>query len=357
MQEPYNMSPQHPKTVVLRKTWILIATILLLVIISLILNNLYRASHQSHRSNKVDKTLVASSPANTRWYQQQTVAELPTPPVILPMPILKQENEFSEADLKAMSEPISSHQLKAALPSVTNTTNSTTEKSGTVQNRQSEKKAFIQIKATDSNVSNSLVSRLQNLDTPFELQAGSIIPGVMITGVNSDLPGQIIAQVRSNIYDSPTGKYLLIPQGSRLTGQYDSQITYGQQRILIIWKRIIFPNGQSIDLQGMPGIDRQGYAGFKGDVNNHYLRLFGSAILMSIIGTGAQLAAPIPDNVLTPLTVKQALAQSLNSNLVNISSSVTAKNLNIQPTLEVQPGYEFNISVTKDMVFPKSYSF
>lgn len=357
MQELYNMPPKPPKTVVLRKTWILMATILLVIIITLILNNLYRASHTSYRSSQVDKILVTSSPASTRWYQQQNVAELPTPPITLPTPIVKQEDQFSDDDLKAMSEPISSHQLKANLSAVTSTTHSSTGKFSPDQNGQHEKKAFIQIKAADNNVSNSLASRLQMLDTPFELQAGSIIPGVIITGIDTDLPGQIIAQVRSNVYDSPTGKYLLIPQGSRLTGRYDSQVTYGQQRILIIWSRIIFPNGESIDIQGMPGIDRQGYAGFKGDVNNHYLRLFGSAVLMSIIGTGAQLAAPTPDNPLAPLTVKQALAQSLNSNLVTTSSSITAKNLNIQPTLEVQPGYEFNISVTKDMVFPQAYHF
>lgn len=350
------MPSQHSKTVVLRKTWILITAILLIVIITLILNNLYHASHKSFHSSERDKIQIISSPTNTRWYQQQTVADLPKPSVSLPMPVVNHQDEFSDDDLKAMSEPISSHQLKATIPAMTNVAHSSLEKSNPDQNGQSEKKGFIQIKAADnSSASDYLASRLQTLDTPYELQAGSIIPGVMITGIDTDLPGQIIAQVRSNVYDSPTGKYLLIPQGSRLTGQYDSQITYGQQRILIIWKRIIFPNGESIDLQGMPGMDRQGFAGFKGNVNNHYLRLFGSAILMSIIGTGAQLAAPTPDNVFTPLTVKQALAQSLNSNLTNMSSSITAKNLNIQPTLEVQPGYEFTISVTKDMIFPWSY--
>lgn len=347
------MSSQHPKTVVLRKTWVLIAAILLIVIIALILNNLYRASHQSFYSSERSKIQILSSPTNTRWYQQQTVADTPKLPVALPAPVVKQQDEFSEDDLKAMSEPISTHQLKASIPAVTNAAHNETEKSNPDQNGQSEKKAFIQIKAADNtSASDYLASRLQTLVTPYELQAGSIIPGVMITGIDTDLPGQIIAQVSSNVYDSSTGKYLLIPQGSRLTGQYDSQITYGQRRILIIWKRIIFPNGESIDLQGMPGMDRQGYAGFKGNVNNHYLRILGSAILMTIIGTGAQLAAPTPDNVLAPLTVKQALAQSLNSNLTNMSSSITAKNLNIQPTLEVQPGYEFTISVTKDMIFP-----
>ncbi|MFZ0219058.1 MAG: TrbI/VirB10 family protein [Candidatus Aquirickettsiella sp.] len=351
------MLQHYPKTVVLKKTWILIASILLVVIVGLVLNNLYQATHQKpHHSMATDnKTLVTARATDTRWYQQQNVASLPIPPQIVPpKPNLQPQMEFSADDLRAMSEPISSHQLKADQPSVTNAINGTKEKSSTDQNRQNEKKAFIQISDTTT-VSDTLDSGLQNLDSPFELQAGSLIPGVMITGINSDLPGQIIAQVRSNIYDSPSGKYLLIPQGSRLTGMYDSQITYGQQRILIIWNRIIFPNGQSVTIQGMPGVDRQGYAGFKGDVNNHYMRLFGSAILMSVLGTGAQLAAPTSDNPLAPLTVKQALAQSLNSNLVNTSSSITAKNLNIQPTLKIQPGYEFNISVTKDMLFPRAY--
>lgn len=351
------MLKHYPKTVVLKKTWILIATVLLVVILSLILSNLYRAARKPHAFIKEDnKILVTPHPADTRWYQQQTVAELPPPKVMSPVPILKQKVEFSAADLQAMSEPIKSHQLTAEISPVinTNVTNSAALKSIADPNMQNEKKAFIQIN-DQTNATNFLPSRLQNLKSHFALQAGSIIPGVMLSGINSDLPGQIIAQVGSNIYDSPTGKYLLIPQGSRLTGMYDSQITYGQQRILIVWRRIIFPNGQSVDLQGMPGIDVSGYAGFKGDMNNHTMRLFGSAILMSIIGTGAQLAAPIPTDPLAPLTVKQALAQSLNSNLVNMSSNITAKNLNIQPTLEVQPGYEFNISVTKDMIFPQAY--
>lgn len=351
------MLKNHPKTVVLKKTWVIIATIFLVLIIGLILSNLYRSAHKISRSTDSDRKLVTASPINTRWYQQQQVLEIPTPPMVPSGPIHKQENEFSEDDFKAMSEPINSHQLKADLPASTGVASSGGDKSSTDQNKQAEKKAFLQINATNASDNSSLPSRLQNLESPFELQAGSIIPGVMITAINTDLPGQIIAQVRTNIYDSPTGKYLLIPQGSRLTGRYDSQITYGQQRMLIIWNRIIFPNGQSIDIQGMPGIDSQGNAGFKGDVNNHYTRLFGSAILMSVIGTGAQLAAPTSENPLLPLTIKQALAQSLNSNLVNTTASVTTKNLNIQPTLQVQAGYEFNISVTKDMIFPNAYHF
>jgi type IV secretory pathway VirB10-like protein len=221
------MPSQHLKTVVLRKTWVLIAAFLLLVIIALILNNLYQASHKSFHSSERDTVQIISNPTNTRWYQQQIVADLPKPPVLLPKAVVKQQDEFSEDDLKVMSEPISSHQLKANISAVTNTTHSVVGKSNSDQNGQNEKKAFINIKSADnSSVSDYLTTHLQTLSTPYELLAGSIIPGVMITGINTDLPGQIIAQVSSNVYDSPTGKYLLIPQGSRLTGQYDSQITY-----------------------------------------------------------------------------------------------------------------------------------
>jgi type IV secretory pathway VirB10-like protein len=347
---------QKHKIVVLKKTWILIVGGLITVIVVLILSNLYKASHRHARSKTLEKIHALASQTDTHWYQQQTVAELPSPQIVSPVPSLKQENEFSEDDLNAMSTPINSHQLKADVSSVTSLAKGATAASGTStdQNKQGEKKAFIQINEKASN-DNVLSSPLQELNSPFELQAGSVIPGVLMTGISSDLPGQVIAQVRTNVYDSPAGKYLLIPQGSRLTGVYDSQITYGQQRILIVWKRIVFPNGQSIDLQSMPGIDMGGYAGFHDEVNNHYMRLFGSAILMSMVGIGAQLAAPQSNDPFAPVTVKQALAQSLNTNLTNTSSSITAKNLNIQPTLHIRPGYEFNISVTKDMVFPKPY--
>lgn len=345
-----------PKTVVLKKTWILITSILLFVIIALILSNLYRANYKPYRSNAVDKLLVTTQPADLYWYQQQSVAALP-PKIIDPaIPVtLKHVSEFSSDDLNAMTVPISTHQLTSNASSITKPT-SNTIKSNTDQNNQYEKQEFIKIN-DQASLNNSLSSHLQNLENLYELQGGSIIPGILISGINSDLPGQIIAQVRSNVYDSPSGKYLLIPQGSRLTGVYDSQIAYGQQRILIIWRRIIFPNGQSIDLQGMPGTDEQGYAGFKGKINNHYMRLFSSTLLMSAIGVGGSVLAPSSDNPFAPLTVRQALAQNLNTNLANASSSITEKNLNIQPTLTILPGYEFNIFVTQDMIFPKSYSF
>ncbi len=341
------------KIIVLKKTWIPIASILLTFILGLILNNLYQAGYQHHQTTAFDKIHNLASAIDTRWYQNKTMQSLPVPQTPHSVSLFKQAPTFSPDDLKAMRVPLSDHQLKSDQINETNTTaialGSTTD-----QNMQGEKKAFIQINDRAA-INDYLQSNVHDPINPFELQAGSIIPGALISGINSDLPGQITAQVRSNVYDSVSGNYLLIPQGSRLTGLYDSQVAYGQKRILIVWNRIIFPNGQSIDLHGMPGVDMRGYAGFHDQVNNHFMRLFGSVILMSLLGTGAQLAAPQNDNPFAPPTVAQAAAQSLNSTLTNVGSSIIAKNLNIQPNLQIRPGYEFNITVTKDMVFPHAY--
>ena len=190
----------------------------------------------------------------------------------------------------------------------------------------------------------------------YEVQAGTIIPAVLITGINSDLPGQITAQVRSPVYDSISGRYLLVPQGARLIGLYDSHVVYGQERVLVAWKRIIFPNGNSINLEGMPGVDISGYAGFKDKANNHYGKIFGSVILMSFLSAGAQLSQPqqSADNNQPP-TVNQMIAQSLGTSIASAGVAILNKNINIPPTLEIRPGYVLNVAVTKDIVFPGPY--
>jgi type IV secretory pathway VirB10-like protein len=126
--------------------------------------------------------------------------------------------------------------------------------------------------------------------SPFELRAGFVVPATLISGINSDLPGQIMAQVAQNVYDTPTGKHLLIPQGSRLVGSYSSDVAYGQARVLVAWQRIVFPDGKAMDIGAMPGADSAGYAGFNDQVNNHYLRLFGSAFLMSGVTAGITMS-------------------------------------------------------------------
>lgn len=269
---------------------------------------------------------------------------------------------LNQVDLKAMSAPINSNQITGDSNNLSNNNQSQTLSAtstpltnGDDQNLQSEKKAFLQMSGLP-NPNDYLGNSLQNPISHYEIQAGSIIPCVLITGINSDLPGQITAQVRSNVYDSITGNYLLIPQGAKLVGLYDSQIAYGQERVLIAWNRIIFPNGKSIDLEGMPGIDLSGFAGFNNQVNNHYFKIFSSVLLMSTLSAGAQLSQPQQSStIFAAPTVGQTLAQSLGTNIANTGNMIAQKDINIQPTLIIRPGYEFNISVTKDMVFPTQY--
>jgi type IV secretion system protein VirB10 len=211
----------------------------------------------------------------------------------------------------------------------------------------------------------------QNMQAPrsrFEIRAGSVIPGIMISGVNSDLPGQIIGQVSQGVYDTPTGKYLLIPQGTRLIGSYSNGVVYGQSALLVAWQRLIFPDGKALDIGEMPGADSAGYSGFRDQVNNHYFRIFASAFLMSGV-TAAAAYATTPQysqkmtngstniflgNASNP-TVGSTLTQALGEQLGNVSSQMIAKNLNIAPTLEIRPGYRFNVIVVKDIAFTASY--
>lgn len=168
-----------------------------------------------------------------------------------------------------------------------------------------------------------------------------------------------MAQVSRNVYDTPTGRYLLIPQGSRLIGSYNSGIQYGQSRILMAWQRIVFPDGRTLDLGAMPGADQAGYAGFHDQVNNHYFRLFTSAILLSGVIAGVELSqnkdtvgGQNSDSQRTSDALSEALGQSLGQTLVELFR----KNLSISPTLEIRPGYRFNVMVTKDMTFDEPYT-
>lgn len=194
---------------------------------------------------------------------------------------------------------------------------------------------------------------------PLELKTGAVVPGVMLTGINSDLPGNMIAQVSQNVYDTATGKNLLIPQGTRLYGIYDSRVVYGQQRVLIAWNRIIFPDGSSMSIGAMPGADMAGVAGFADEVNNHYLRIFGSAVLMSLVTGGMAYAMDSANNNVgssgNGTSMQDEMTSALAAQLGQTTTTLLQKNLNIKPTLEVRPGYQFNIVVTKDLVFRQPY--
>lgn len=192
--------------------------------------------------------------------------------------------------------------------------------------------------------------------SPYELRAGFVVPATLISGINSDLPGQIIAQVSQDVFDTATGKWRLIPQGSRLVGRYSSDVSYGQSRVLIAWQRIVFPDGKAMDIGAMPGADSAGYGGFKDQVNNHYIRLFGSAFLMSAVTAGISLSQPqTTPGTTTTQSASSAMSEALGQQLGQVTAQLIAKNMNIAPTLEIRPGYRFNVMVTKDMTFSKPY--
>ena len=206
---------------------------------------------------------------------------------------------------------------------------------------------FLRSRAAESNYSPAVRTPVVS---PYEMKAGTVIPAVMVGGINSDLPGQIIAQVSENVYDTKTGRHLLIPQGSKLVGTYDNAVTMGQSRVLVAWNRVIFPDASSLDLNMMPGSDQGGYAGFKDRVNNHYGKIFGSALMLSLFSAGVQLSQPRADSVLTNPTVGQTATGAVGQQLGIVGEQLMQRNIRIQPTLQIRPGYRFNVSVTKDLV-------
>jgi type IV secretion system protein VirB10 len=190
--------------------------------------------------------------------------------------------------------------------------------------------------------------------SPYELKRGSVIPATLVTGINSDLPGRITAQVSQNVYDSATGRHLLIPQGSKLFGRYDSKVAFGQNRVLVIWTDIIFPNGSTLQIGGMAGTDAAGYGGFSDKVDNHLLQTFGSAILVALIGAGTEMMLPQDSNN-TGNDAENSARESFAETFGEISEQTVSKNLDVQPTLEIRPGYQFNVLVDQDMVFPGAF--
>jgi type IV secretory pathway VirB10-like protein len=181
--------------------------------------------------------------------------------------------------------------------------------------------------------------------SPDVLQAGAVIEAALLTGLRSDLPGEITAQVTSDVYDSPTGKILLVPQGARLIGQYDAQVSFGQSRALLVWNRIIFPNGRSIVLERQPGTDAAGQAGLEDRVNNHWGMLVKAAILSTLLSVGAEAGTSDAENNLAQ-AIRQGASQSFNQ----VGQQVVGRSLNVQPTITIRPGFPVRVLVTHDLV-------
>lgn len=345
-----NLKKEYPRVVALRQ-WFLPATLIIVVVVCSII--LFNFSHEAnalptkkeeqiHQTANVgdvkhfeDKAKTVTSslqnmPAHSEVMDSHATLNKDVIPPAKTTPAITMTDEGT---LKAMSATIDSNVIHADLPDV----------SKTPVNSSSTSLVY-------------LSQTLENPISPYEVKAGTIIPGILITGINSDLPGEIIGMVRSQVYDTVSGNELLIPQGAKLLGVYNSKIVYGQKRVLIAWHRIIFPNGQSISLEGMPGIDLSGYSGFKDKVDNHYAKLFSGVLLMSVLSAGAQLSQPQEStNPFQAPSVGQTIAQSVGLNIANTATEMTNKNLNIEPTLIIRQGYLFNILVTKDMVFPHPY--
>jgi len=213
---------------------------------------------------------------------------------------------------------------------------------GSAQNMQDRKTAFLNASTDKRTVS---PDRLEAKVSPYVVQAGTVIPAALITGIRSDLPGQVTAQITEAVYDSPSGKYLLVPQGAKLIGQYDSSVAFGQSRILLVWTRIIMPNGDSIVLERQPGADTGGYAGLEDEVDSHWGMLFKAAVLSTMLSVGAEAGTSQNENNLV-----QAIRSGASNSISQTGQQIVQRQLNIQPTLTIRPGFPVRVIVTRDLV-------
>lgn len=214
---------------------------------------------------------------------------------------------------------------------------------GLDQNMKAEKINFARQAANESTLSPYVTTPLLS---PYQVLAGSVIPGTLVTGMNSDLPGTVVGQVAMNVYDSAKGKYLLIPQGTRIIGIYDTRTAYAQTRGHVIWQRLVFPNGKSLILPNLPGADQEGYTGLKDKVRSHYARVIWSALIGAAITGGVAAATDTDDDG----SFRAEAGAQASSNISSATNSIVQKNLNIAPTVIIRPGYKFNIVVDKDLL-------
>lgn len=250
---------------------------------------------------------------------------------------------FASTNGREVRPPAAANQgSDRSAPSIS-TTNSD---EGSAQSGQDRKLAFVNASVDRRTVSPDRVTRPAS---PFIVQAGTVIPGALITGIRSDLPGQITAQVIENVFDSPTGRLLLVPQGARLIGVYDSQVAFGQSRVLLVWTRLIMPNGRSIVLERQPGADAAGYAGLEDEVDNHWGELLKAAALSTLLAVGTELGAGSDTNS-NDSAIIQALRHGAGDSLNQTGQQVVRRSLNIQPTLTIRPGFPIRVIVNRDLV-------
>jgi type IV secretion system protein TrbI len=211
-----------------------------------------------------------------------------------------------------------------------------------MQNMQDRKLAFVNGPVDRRTVSQD---RLANPASPYVVQAGTVIPAALLTGIQSDLPGQVTAQVTEHVYDTPTGKFLLIPQGSRLIGQYDSQVAFGQKRVLLVWNRVMLPDGKSIVLERQQGADARGFSGLEDEVDYHWWDLAKAAALSTLLSIGAEMGSDRDESDLV-----RALRRGSQDSVNSTGQQLVRRQLNIQPTLTIRQGFPVRVIVNRDLV-------
>lgn len=236
--------------------------------------------------------------------------------------------EGAGAGSSAMPLPMSSVPGGDGSPATTNPTD------------QANKRAFLR----PGNSPTTSTARLTGTISPSTLQAGSIIPAALITGIRSDLPGQITAQVTANVYDSLTGRVLLIPQGSRLIGEYDSEVSQGQNRVLLAWDRLILTDGRSITLDRLPGADARGFVGLQDGVNYHWGNIARAALISTLLGIGSELGSGGDSDLV------RAIRRGSQDTVNQTGQQIVGRELNVRPTLTIRPGFALRIIVTRDLI-------
>lgn len=190
--------------------------------------------------------------------------------------------------------------------------------------------------------------RLEAPASPYSVLAGTVILAALVTGLNSDLPGQVIATVTAPVYDTVTGGILLVPQGSRLLGAYDSQTAFGDSRALVVWTRLILPNGRSVILDRLSGVDAQGFAGVTDSVDHHWRQLIGGAAVSSLLGVGAELASPQTNGSDGQIVI--AARNRVQDTVNQVGQELTRRNLDVKPTITIRPGFQLRVLVSRDLV-------
>ncbi len=242
-----------------------------------------------------------------------------------------------------------------ALNSGRSATNSTSRDSNPqTQNLVDTKESFLSKARTSENDDYLKSTRTAPL-SQYEIKAGWEIPAVMEQALNSDLPGEVKALVTSNVYDTATGKYVLIPQGARLVGEYNSQLGYGQDGVQVVWNRVIYPDGSSLDLNGMIGQDAHGFSGFRDKVDRHYKRLLGFGVLTSLFAAASEVSQNQNRSLLTYPSPAEVAGSAVGQQVSDLGTQITRKNLNVQPTIKIPAGYRFNVRVNRDVLFDGPY--